>query len=103
MTVNSKKQFFHAKIVIVVGDDSSLVAFPRKTPQLAGLHDSPGALSVNTVPSASEVDRPLLTRRQWLRQAPASALATPVPISLLGESALQANPIPHASSAMNLG
>ena len=30
MTVNSKKQFFHAKIVIVVGGDSSLVAFPKK-------------------------------------------------------------------------
>jgi hypothetical protein len=39
MPVNSKKQFFHAKIVIVVGDDSSLVVFPRKTRNLAGLRE----------------------------------------------------------------
>jgi hypothetical protein len=58
---------------------------------------------VNTTPSASEVDRPLLTRRQWFGQAPASALGTAVAMSLLGESALEAKPTAHASSARDLG
>ena len=58
---------------------------------------------MNTVPSASKVDRPLLSRRQWLGQAPASALATAVAMSLLGESDLEAKPMAHPGSGRDLG
>jgi polygalacturonase len=54
-------------------------------------------------PPASELARPLLTRRQWLEKAPASALATAAAMSLLTEPALAAKPTTHATPASDLG
>jgi len=58
---------------------------------------------VNTTLSASEVNRPLLTRRQWLGKAPASALATAAAMTLLREPTLAAKPAAHAASGNDLG
>jgi hypothetical protein len=57
---------------------------------------------VNTNQPISEVDRPLLTRRQWLGTVPASALATAAAMSLISEPAL-AKPTVHAIMGSDLG
>ena len=51
----------------------------------------------------SEGDRGLLTRRQWLGKAPASALATAAAVSLLREPALAAQSTAQAASGSDLG
>jgi polygalacturonase len=58
---------------------------------------------VSTNQPISEVDRPLLTRRQWLGKAPASALATAAAMSLLIEPALAAQSTARAASGSDLG
>jgi polygalacturonase len=57
---------------------------------------------VSTNQPVSEVDRPLLTRRQWLGKLPAGALSTAAAVSLLTEPAL-AKPTAHAASGSDLG
>ena len=51
----------------------------------------------------SEIDSPLLTRRQWLGKAPASALATAAAMSLLREPPLAAQSAARAASGSDLG
>jgi len=58
---------------------------------------------VTTNPSVSEVNSPLLTRRQWLGKAPASALATAAAMSMLREPGLAVKPATHAAPGSDLG
>jgi polygalacturonase len=58
---------------------------------------------VHTNLPASEVNHSLLTRRQWLGKAPASALAAAAAVNLLQEPALAAKPAAHAAPGSDLG
>jgi len=67
------------------------------------LTSSNDGFPLKLTPSASKLNRPLLTRRQWLGKAPASALATAAAMSLLAEHTLAAKPTSHATPASDLG